>query len=154
MEVYQDVGAVAVDLLKREFGISGPEIEGLAQFQPYAARAKTARLLGSQTAKTQGINVCVRNRLVRSADRARGEGQASDINREKREYLHKRCRGFDKRRANSARSIARPSHSRHECLPIIDDLVGTRIPFCNTKEVRYFWIVVSSTLRIVRRERN
>jgi len=55
MEVDQDVGVVAVDLLEGEPRIPGPEIEGLAQLQPDPARVQTARLLGSQAArKTKG----------------------------------------------------------------------------------------------------
>lgn len=47
MEVDQDVGVVAVDLLKGELRISGPEVEGLAQFQSDPTCVQTAGLLGS-----------------------------------------------------------------------------------------------------------
>lgn len=33
MEIDQNISVVAVDLLKGELRISGPEVEGLAQFQ-------------------------------------------------------------------------------------------------------------------------
>lgn len=51
MEVDQDVGVVAVDLLEGELRIPGPEIEGLAQLQPDPARVQAARLLGSQAVR-------------------------------------------------------------------------------------------------------
>lgn len=49
MKVDQDVGVVAVDLLKGELRISGPEIESLAQFQSDPTCVQAARLFGSQT---------------------------------------------------------------------------------------------------------
>lgn len=65
MEVDQDVGVVAVDLLEGELRIPGPEIEGLAQLQPDPARVQAARLLGSQAVrKTEGSVDHVRNRSI------------------------------------------------------------------------------------------
>jgi len=61
MEVDQDVGVIAIDLLKGEPRIPGPEIEGLTQLQPDSALVQTFRLLGSQAARKTKENI-VRDR--------------------------------------------------------------------------------------------
>lgn len=63
MKVNQDISAVAVNLLESESGIPGPEIEGLAQFQPDPACVKTTGLLGSQAVIKKKVPR-VRNRLI------------------------------------------------------------------------------------------
>lgn len=62
MEVNQDVGVVAVDLLESELGIPGPEVEGPAQLQPDSASVQAAGLLGSQATTRRSPRV--RNRLI------------------------------------------------------------------------------------------
>ena len=48
MKVNQNVRSVAVNFLKGEFGVSRPEIEGLAQLETNASRVEATWLLGSQ----------------------------------------------------------------------------------------------------------
>lgn len=78
MEVDQDVGVVAVDLLKGEFRISGPKVESLAQFQSDPACVQTAGLFGSQTATETGE----RSLCKKSINRLIDDMKDGDINRE------------------------------------------------------------------------
>lgn len=85
MEVDENVGAVAVDLLEGEPRIPGPEVKGLTQLQPDPARVQAAGLLGSQTAEKNRGNIPVREKAcVRSMDRRsirrRAEDKRGDIN--------------------------------------------------------------------------
>lgn len=64
MKVDQDVGMVAVNLPEGELRISGPEVEGLAQFQSDPTCVQTVRLLGSQTETKKKMSSCEKYRLI------------------------------------------------------------------------------------------